>query len=202
VVMLHGCKQSPETSRPPPPGRLSCALPAAIRVRKPRALLELASPGRPAPRERRACGDCGAYTAYHQDLQGRPLPRIHCRDFGGGSAAAIIGSVYPELYAAVGVHSGIPRGKVTTLRGAMSAMRSGAGAGAGTRFGKRMGAPRPTIVFHGDLALWFILPPQRVFGRSRSIEPWLHRQLSPGRDKRRPQFHPHRISIRRGGGNA
>jgi poly(hydroxyalkanoate) depolymerase family esterase len=66
----------------------------------------------------------------------------------GGSAAAIIGSAYPELYAAVGVHSGIARGNVTTLRGAMSAMQSGANAR--TRPGKTTGAPRPTIVFHGD----------------------------------------------------
>ena len=66
----------------------------------------------------------------------------------GGSAAAIIGSAYPELYAAVGVHSGIARGNVTTLRGAMSAMRDGGDARAPP--GKAAGAPRPTIVFHGD----------------------------------------------------
>jgi poly(hydroxyalkanoate) depolymerase family esterase len=65
----------------------------------------------------------------------------------GGSAASIIGSAYPELYAAVGVHSGIPRGDVTTLTAAMSAMRSGVHSN--PRSGKT-GAPRPTIVFHGD----------------------------------------------------
>ena len=65
----------------------------------------------------------------------------------GGSAASIIGSANPELYAAVGVHSGIPRGDVTTLRRAVSAMRSGVHTI--SRSGKR-GALRPTIVFHGD----------------------------------------------------
>jgi poly(hydroxyalkanoate) depolymerase family esterase len=43
----------------------------------------------------------------------------------GGAAAAIIGAAYPELYAAVGVHSGLSRGTITSLTGAMLAMRDG-----------------------------------------------------------------------------
>jgi poly(hydroxyalkanoate) depolymerase family esterase len=43
----------------------------------------------------------------------------------GGAAAAIIAAAYPELYVAVGVHSGLPRGNVTTIRGALFAMRTG-----------------------------------------------------------------------------
>ena len=62
----------------------------------------------------------------------------------GGAAAAIIASAYPELYVAVGVHSGLVHGTVSTLRGALSAMRTGADAG-----GKAT-RPLPTIVFHGD----------------------------------------------------
>jgi poly(hydroxyalkanoate) depolymerase family esterase len=64
----------------------------------------------------------------------------------GGAAAAIIAAAYPELYVAVGVHSGIARGDIRTLRGALSAMRNGASVIADAKTAR----PPPTIVFHGD----------------------------------------------------
>ena len=67
----------------------------------------------------------------------------------GGAAAAIIAAAYPDLYVAVGVHSGLPRGNVTTIRGALSAMRTGADAGGHSGREKKR-QPLPTIVFHGD----------------------------------------------------
>ncbi|MDR3516913.1 MAG: PHB depolymerase family esterase [Azospirillaceae bacterium] len=62
----------------------------------------------------------------------------------GGAAAAIMGATYPELYAAVGVHSGLPAGAASDLPSALTAMRQGAAAGGGNS--RRV----PTIVFHGD----------------------------------------------------
>jgi poly(hydroxyalkanoate) depolymerase family esterase len=64
----------------------------------------------------------------------------------GGAAAAIIAAAYPDIYVAVGVHSGLARGNITTLASALSAMRDGPepiGVGKTKR-------PLPTIVFHGD----------------------------------------------------
>ncbi|HSI42105.1 MAG TPA: PHB depolymerase family esterase [Xanthobacteraceae bacterium] len=66
----------------------------------------------------------------------------------GGTAAAIIGAAYPELYAAVGVHSGLARGSIRTLAGALAAMRNGVDPAADG--GRRTLRLRPTIVFHGD----------------------------------------------------
>ena len=60
----------------------------------------------------------------------------------GGAMAAILGAAHPEVFAAVGVHSGLPAGAAQDMAGAFAAMK-------GAR-----GAARPirarTIAFHGS----------------------------------------------------
>ena len=62
----------------------------------------------------------------------------------GGAMAAVIASAYPEIFAALGVHSGLPVGAARNLAEALNAMKRGAPQPA------RVAKPVPSIVFHGD----------------------------------------------------
>jgi poly(hydroxyalkanoate) depolymerase family esterase len=70
----------------------------------------------------------------------------------GGAMALILGQEYPELYAAVGVHSGVPSGVATDLLSALRTMSAGPVDGEVTKTNarSRKSRPVPTIVFHGD----------------------------------------------------
>lgn len=70
----------------------------------------------------------------------------------GGAAAAIMGDAYPELYAAIGVHSGLACGAANNLSSAMAAMRGGNGSALLTIARGQDADHRvvPAIVFHGD----------------------------------------------------
>ncbi|WP_373498247.1 PHB depolymerase family esterase, partial [Desulfococcus sp.] len=65
----------------------------------------------------------------------------------GGAMALTMTMTYPDLYAAVGIHSGLPYGVAQDLPSAFTAMRCGEGAS--TRRHTAC-APVPAIVFHGD----------------------------------------------------
>jgi poly(hydroxyalkanoate) depolymerase family esterase len=65
----------------------------------------------------------------------------------GGAMAEIVGRCYPDVFAAIGVHSGLPAGSAKDAMTALTAMR---GAGARPTNQAVNGSAAPTIVFHGD----------------------------------------------------
>lgn len=69
----------------------------------------------------------------------------------GGAMATTMAMTYPDLYAAAGIHSGLPHATAHDLPSAFAAMQQGAGhrtTSAGN--GRAPARPVPIIVFHGD----------------------------------------------------
>jgi poly(hydroxyalkanoate) depolymerase family esterase len=76
----------------------------------------------------------------------------------GAAMAVVLGETYPDLFAGVGAHSGLPYGSAHDIPSAMAAMKGGRsglpglhglpGLPAGSP--KKAVQPVPTIVFHGD----------------------------------------------------
>lgn len=89
-------------------------------------------------------GEAGLLAALAEEVaaeHGVPSGRIFVAGLSaGGAMAAVLGAERPDLFAAVGIHSGLPTGAARDVGGALSAMRAGT---AGDPMAGR------AIVFHG-----------------------------------------------------
>jgi len=151
VVMLHGCTQSPEDFAAGT-AMNDAALEHGFFVLYP-AQSQRANPQRcwnwfKHNHQARGRGEPEILAGMTRDVMARHAidpARVHVAGLSaGGAMAAILGDAYPDLFAAVGVHSGLATGIAKDLPSALGAMK-----GAGARpNGAASGVP--TIVFHGD----------------------------------------------------
>ncbi|GGY06423.1 esterase [Litchfieldella qijiaojingensis] len=73
----------------------------------------------------------------------------------GGAMAMTLAMTYPDLYAAVGIHSGLPHAATHDLPSALAAMQGGTGPLASHKKTGAVGRPAstagvPAVIFHGD----------------------------------------------------
>ncbi len=152
VVMLHGCTQNPD----------DFAAGTGMNQRARAQGFFVLYPEQPKDANPSACWNW--FKHNHQKRgSGEPaliasLTQAITRQYGldarrvfvaglsaGGAMAAVLAAAYPDIYAAVGVHSGVPAGAASNVAQALMVMKSG-------HSGTSTHPPItiPTIVFHGD----------------------------------------------------
>jgi poly(hydroxyalkanoate) depolymerase family esterase len=158
VVMLHGCTQDPDDFAT---GTRMNALaqeqgfyvlyPAQAPRSNAHKCWNWFTPGD----QRRGKGEPALIAGMTRHvLQARPIDsaRVYVAGLSaGGAMAAILAREYPDLFAAAGIHSGVPAGVAHDVASAFAVMKAGPGGAQATPANATpMPTGAPVIVFHGN----------------------------------------------------
>ena len=159
VLMLHGCTQNADDfalgtgmNQAAAPANALVLYPVQTRSANPNGCWNWFEPGH----QHRGQGEPELLVAMVRDVMARhpvDAQRVYAAGLSaGGAMAAVLGREYPDVFAAVGVHSGLQAGAADNMMAALSAMNNGAKLGTKNRPTTHpSGAPQPAlIVFHGD----------------------------------------------------
>lgn len=151
LVMLHGCGQTPED--------FATGTGMNLLARERGVMVLYPGQSRQAHANRcwnwfdpahaaRGVGEAATIASLTRrviELHGADPARVYVAGLSaGGSMALVLAHGYPDLFAGVGVHSGLPLGAARDQGSAVLAMQRG-------NPGVRLLRPVPTIVFHGSL---------------------------------------------------
>ncbi len=153
VLMLHGCKQNPDDfaagtqmNRLAEEARMIVAYPEQPAAANVSGCWNWFEPGH----QGRDGGEPAILAALARALAeefGLPADRVYAAGLSaGGAMAAVLAETHPDVFAAVGVHSGLPHGAARDVVSAFAAMRGQRLAPAVPRGGA---GPR-VIVVHGE----------------------------------------------------
>jgi len=153
IVMLHGCTQSADDfaagtqmNSLAEQNRCLVAYPTQPQQANPSKCWNWFKPGD----QRRECGEPSLIAGITREIIARhPVDpaRVYIAGMSaGGAMAALMIDQYPELYAAAGIHSGLPARCAHDLPSALAAMKGGNA----SRTSSSESPQRPVIVFHGD----------------------------------------------------
>lgn len=156
IVMLHGCTQTPEDfatgtnmNAVAQEHNLLVVYPGQANSHNASACWNWFNPAD----QRRGAGEPAILAGIAQEVaaqHGITARRTFVAGLSaGGAMAAVMGEAYPEVFAAIGVHSGIPTGTANDVLSAFAAMRGDGGAGATGRTQGATARPR-MIIFHGS----------------------------------------------------
>jgi poly(hydroxyalkanoate) depolymerase family esterase len=159
IVMLHGCTQNPEDfaagtgmNALAEEHRLLIVYPAQTGGDNSMSCWNWFRPGD----QMRDTGEPAIIAGLTESLRDQyaiPKDRVFVAGLSaGGAMAAIMGETYPELYGAIGVHSGLAYGSANDVMSAFTAMRGQVGidqAPSSNGSGEPEAGPR-MIVFHGS----------------------------------------------------
>ncbi len=154
VVMLHGCKQDPDDfaagtgmNALAEERRLLVAYPEQPASANPSRCWNWFEPGH----QRRGAGEPAELAALARALVTEfdlPADRVFAAGLSaGGAMAAVLAETHPDVFAAVGVHSGLAHGSASDVVSAFAAMRGQAAPATHPR-ARPDRSPR-VIVFHG-----------------------------------------------------